>query len=254
MLLAIDVGNTQTHLGAFREAELAEHWRFRTVAGATGDEIAERLAGLLALSGIEMAGVDALVVSSVVPPLGREYEALARRYFNAPCLTVGPAIKTGMAIRIDNPHEVGADRLVNAVAAYDRVGSSCVVVDFGTGINFDAVSADGEYVGGAIAPGVEISLTALTERGARIGRIELGEPEAAIGKSTRGAIQSGVIFGFAGLIDGIARRIGRELGGEPTVIATGGLAAAIVPFCETIDEVDDLLTLTGLRLIWELNQ
>ena len=159
-----------------------------------------------------------------------------------------------MPIRIDNPYEVGADRLVNAVAAYDRVGSSCLVVDFGTGINFDAVSSDGEYVGGAIAPGVEISLTALTERGARIGRIELGEPEPAIGKSTLSAIQSGVIFGFAGLIDGIARRIERELGGEPTVIATGGLAAAIVPFCETIDEVDDLLTLTGLRLIWELNR
>lgn len=254
MLLAIDVGNTQTHLGGFRGEQLVEHWRFRTVAGATGDEIAERLAGLLALSAIEMADVDALVVSSVVPPLGREYEALARRYFGAPCLTVGPQIKTGMPIRIDNPYEVGADRLVNAVAAYDRVASTCVVVDFGTGINFDAVSADGEYVGGAIAPGVEISLTALTERGARIGRIELGKPESAIGKSTRGAIQSGVIFGFAGLIDGIARRIERELGGEPTVIATGGLAAAIVPFCETIDEVDDLLTLTGLRLIWELNQ
>lgn len=253
MLLAIDVGNTQTHLGAFRGDELAEHWRFRTVAGATGDEIAERITGLLSLSDIDMEEVDALVVSSVVPPLGREYEALARRYFGAPCLTVGPRIKTGMPIRIDNPYEVGADRLVNAVAAYERVGNSCLVVDFGTGINFDAVSSDGEYVGGAIAPGVEISLTALTERGARIGRIELGEPEAAIGKSTHGAIQSGVIFGFAGLIDGIARRIERELGGEPTVIATGGLAAVIVPFCEAIDEVDDLLTLTGLRLIWELN-
>ncbi len=159
-----------------------------------------------------------------------------------------------MPIRIDNPHEVGADRLVNAVAAYERVGGACVVVDFGTGINFDAVSADGEYMGGAIAPGVEISLTALTERGARIPRIDLGEPDAAIGKSTRGAIQSGVIFGFAGLIDGIARRLEVELGGAPVFVATGGLAEAIVPFCETIDEVDDLLTLTGLRLIWELNQ
>ncbi len=254
MLLAIDIGNTNTHLGGFRDGDLAEHWRFQTRAGATGDEIAERIAGLLALSGIEVSEVDAIVVSSVVPPLGSEYEAMAKRYYEAPCLTVGPKIKTGMPIRIDNPYEVGADRLVNAIAAYDRVAGACVVVDFGTGINFDAVSADGEYLGGAIAPGVEISLTALTERGARIPRIELAEPETAIGKSTRGAIQSGVIFGFAGLIDGVARRVERELGGDPTFIATGGLAGAIAPFCETIDEVDDLLTLKGLKLIWERNR
>jgi type III pantothenate kinase len=253
VLLAIDVGNTNTHLGAFRGSELAEHWRFQTRAGATGDELAERIAGLLALSRIELAEVDAVIVSSVVPPLGSEYDSMARRYFGCDCLIVGPQIKTGMPIRIDNPYEVGADRLVNAVAAYERVAAACVVVDFGTGINFDAVSAEGEYLGGAIAPGVEISLTALAERGARIPRIDLGQPSVAIGKSTRAAIQSGVIFGFAGLIDGIARRIESELGGEPTFVATGGLAAAIVPYCETIDEVDDLLTLTGLRLIRERN-
>jgi len=254
VLLAVDIGNTQTHLGGFRGEDLVEHWRFRTVPGASGDEIAERVAGLLALSGIEMDEVEALCVSSVVPPLGSQYEAMAARYFQAPCLTIGPGVKTGMPIRIDNPYEVGADRLVNAVAAWARCGSACAVVDFGTGINFDVVSADGEYLGGAIAPGVEISLTALTERGAQIGRIALEEPERAIGRSTRGAIQSGVIFGFAGLIDGIARRIEAELGGEPTLIATGGLAHVIAPFCETIDEVDDLLTLTGLRLIWEKNR
>ncbi|MDX6616050.1 MAG: type pantothenate kinase [Solirubrobacterales bacterium] len=253
MLLAIDVGNTQTHLGAFDGAKLTEHWRFQTRAGATADELADRLTGLLWLSGIEREAIDAFAVSSVVPPLDLEYERLSDRYFgSSPCLVVGPGIKTGMPIRIDNPQEVGADRLVNAVAAYDRVGDTCLVVDFGTGINFDAVSAQGEYLGGAIAPGIEISLSALAERAARIPRIDLGEPEAAIGKSSRAAIQSGVVYGFAGLIDSLARRIEDELG-EATLIATGGIAHRIAPFCEMVDEIDDLLTLKGLRLIYEKN-
>jgi len=253
MLLAVDVGNTQTHLGAFEGSDMRQSWRFQTRAGMTGDELAERISGFMELSGMELTDVDAVAVSSVVPPLGTQYESLCERYLDAgECLVVGPGIRTGMPIRIDNPLEVGADRLVNAVAAYERFAGACVVVDFGTGINFDAVSASGEYLGGAIAPGVEISLTALTERGAQIPRIDLARPESAIGKSTRGAIQSGVVYGFAGLIDGIARRITEELGETP-FIATGGLAKAIVPFCETISEVDELLTLTGLRIIWELN-
>jgi type III pantothenate kinase len=255
VLLAIDVGNTQTHLGAFDGERLVEHWRFQTRAGATGDELAERIAGMLALSGITLADLDAVCASSVVPPLGAQYEQLTERYLEdaATFLAVEPGVKTGMPIRIDNPLEVGADRLVNSVAAYDRIGGACVVVDFGTGINFDAVSADGEYLGGAIAPGLEVSLTALVERAARIPRIELAEPETAIGRSSRAAIQSGVVFGFAGLIDGVVRRIEEELG-DATMLATGGLAAAIVPFTETIDEVDEMLTLKGLRLIHERNR
>jgi len=253
MLLAVDVGNTQTHLGAFDGERLVEHWRFQTRAGATGDELAERIAGMLALSGVSLDDLDAVCVSSVVPPLGTQYEQLSERYTSAACLAIGPGVKTGMPIRIDNPLEVGADRLVNSVAAYERFKDACVVVDFGTGINFDAVSGAGEYLGGAIAPGLEISLTALVERAARIGRIDLEEPETAIGRSSRAAIQSGVIFGFAGLIDGVVRRIEDELG-EVQLLATGGLASTIVPFTETIDEVDEMLTLKGLRLIHERNQ
>jgi type III pantothenate kinase len=253
MLLAVDVGNTQTHLGAFDDERLVEHWRFQTRAGATGDELAERIAGMLALSGVGLEDLHSVCVSSVVPPLGAQYEQLSERYTDADCLCIGPGVKTGMPIRIDNPLEVGADRLVNAVAAYERFKSACVVVDFGTGINFDAVSAAGEYLGGAIAPGLEISLTALVERAARIGRIELEEPETAIGRSSRAAIQSGVVFGFAGLIDGVVRRIEEEMG-EVELLATGGLASTIVPFTETIDEVDEMLTLKGLRLIHERNK
>jgi type III pantothenate kinase len=252
VLLAVDVGNTQTHLGAFDGERLVEHWRFQTRAGATGDELAERIGGLLALSGLGLADLDAVCVSSVVPPLGTQYEQLTERYLEADCLTIGPGVKTGMPIRIDNPLEVGADRLVNSIAAYERFQSACVVVDFGTGINIDAVSAEGEYLGGAIGPGLEVSLTALIDRAARIPRIDLAAPETAIGRSSRAAIQSGFVFGFAGLIDGVVGRIEEELG-EPRLLATGGLAHVVVPFTETIDEVDDMLTLKGLHLIHERN-
>jgi type III pantothenate kinase len=256
MLLAIDVGNTQTHAGVFDGDELAEHWRFATESEATADELAVRLAGLLALGHRQLEDMDAGVISSVVPQLTGEYATLCDRYVNAGCLMVGPGVKTGMPIRLDNPHELGADRLVNAVAAYARYGEACAVVDFGTAITFDVVSADGEYLGGVIGPGVSISMEALADRAAKLPPIELGEPlgepGGVIGRTTAQSLQSGIVYGFAGAVDAIARRVERELG-ECHFVATGGHAGAIVPYCETIDEIDDLLTLTGLRLIWDMN-
>jgi type III pantothenate kinase len=255
VLLAVDAGNTQTHIGAFDDGELVEHWRFGTDAEATADELAMRVSSVLELRGVELAQIDGSIVSSVVPPLGPEYERMSRRYLtNAGHLGVGPGVKTGIAIRMDNPRELGADRLVNAVAAYDRFGGPCAVVDFGTAITFDAISGQGEYLGGVIGPGVRISMDALAERAARLPRVELAEPGPVIGKTTQASMQSGMIYGFAGAIDALARRVAAEMGGETSFIATGGGADAIVPYCETVDEIDDLLTLTGLRLIWELNE
>ena len=253
MLLAIDVGNTQTHIGAFDGAELIEHWRIGTEAEATADELAIRVSSVLELRGLALDGIDGSIVSSVVPPLTPEYGRMAERYLAARHLSVVPGIKTGIVIRMDNPRELGADRLVNAVAAYDRFGGPCAVVDFGTAITFDAISAQGEYLGGVIGPGVRISMEALTNAAAKLPNVELAEPPGVIGKTTQASMQSGIIYGFAGAIDAIARRVKVELGEDSRFIATGGGADVIVPFCDTIDEVDDLLTLTGLRLIWDLN-
>ena len=254
MLLAIDVGNTQTVIGMFSDGQLAEHWRLATDPDATADELAARLTGLLELRELRLRDVDAAIVSSVVPALGHEYEEVSERYLDGALSLVGPDIKIGMPIRVDNPHEVGADRLVNSVAAYERVGGACIVTDFGTSTNFDVVSADGEFLGGAFAPGVEISIEALAQRAARLFKVDLDPPKSVIGKNTAAALQSGVIFGFAGQVDAIIRRLRDELGEEATAIATGGLATPIVPFCEEIDETDDQLTLKGLRLIWERNR
>lgn len=250
MLLAVDVGNTQTHVGAFAGAELIGDWRLATRGDSTADELALAIAGSLDFRDLDRGSVEGLILSTVVPRLAPEYERLCSHHIEVPFLPVGPAARTGMPILIDNPHELGSDRLVNAVASYDRVGGRCLSVDFGTSINVDAVSADGEYLGGAIGPGLAPSLSALIERAARITRMDLEEPQEAIGRSTRAAINSGFIFGFAGLIDGIVRRIEDELP-NPRLLATGGYASAVVPFTETIDEVDDLLTLKGLRLIHE---
>jgi type III pantothenate kinase len=253
MLLVVDVGNTQTHFGTFRGDELLEHWRFATVRESTADELGARLRALLELRGVGLADLDASIVSSTVPPLAPEWAAMAQRYLSHEMLVVGPGIRTGMPLRYDNPREIGADRLVNAVAGFAKVGGACIVVDFGTAITFDPVSARGEYLGGIIAPGVEISLEALTSRAAQLPRIDLVAPRSLIGKTTVDAIRSGVIYGFAGQVDAIVTRLRAELGEDTETIATGGLAAAIVPYTETIDEVDDLLTLTGLKLLHERN-
>ena len=254
MLLAIDVGNTQTHIGMFRGEEMLRHWRFATRREATGDELATTLVGLLGLRGLTLDDIDGAVVSAVVPQLAHEYEQASERYFGGALIVIGPGLKTGVPIRTENPHEVGADRLVNAVAAYDRVGAACIVVDFGTTINYDVVSTQGELLGAIFTPGIEISMEALAERAARLPRVEIEPPKELIGRSTIASIQSGLVYGFAGQVDGIVGRLREHMGEEVTAIATGGLASSIAPFCDSIDEVDDLLTLTGLRLIWERNR
>src|SRR3954467_10484987 len=253
MLLVVDVGNTQTHFGTWRDDELVEHWRFATVRESTADELGAALRSLLELRGVTLGDLTASIVSSTVPQLGPEWATMAGRYLSHEMLVVGPGIRTGMPLRYDNPREIGADRLVNAVAAYDKGRDACIVVDFGTAITYDPVSSAGEYLGGIISPGVEISMEALFARAAKLPKIDLAAPKTLIGKSTVDAIRSGIIYGFAGQVDGIVRRLRHELGEEAETIATGGLAHHIVPHTETIDEVDDLLTLKGLKLLHERN-
>jgi type III pantothenate kinase len=253
VLLTIDVGNTQTHVGAFDGQELVEHWRFSTARQATGDELAVVIHDLLALRSIEFAQIHGEVVSSVVPRLVSEYRHMFERYLDREALILGPGTKTGMPILLENPHELGPDRLANAVAGYDQHGGPCVIVDFGTAINYDVVSSAGEYLGGIISPGIEISIEALTSHAARLTRIDIREPRMLIGKSTDAAVQSGIVYGFASQVDGICGLLRQELGNEITTIATGGLANVIVSFTQSIDVVDDLLTLKGLRLIYERN-
>jgi type III pantothenate kinase len=253
VLLVVDVGNTQTHFGTFEGERLLEHWRFATVRQSTADELGAALRNLLELRGMRLDQLDASIVSSTVPQLGPEWTEMAERYLGHQMRVVGPGIRTGMPIRYDNPREIGPDRLVNAVAAYARLGGPCIVVDFGTAVTYDPVSSEGEYLGGIIFPGIEISLEALTERAAALPKIDLSEPRSLIGKTTIDAIRSGIVYGYAAQVDGIVARLRDELGDHAATIATGGLAHVIVPFTTSIDEVDNLLTLTGLRLLHERN-
>ncbi len=246
MLLAVDVGNTQTVFGLFEDGRLTERWRVATEPRRTGDEIGVTLSGFLDLEPV--AGV---CLSSTVPALVRSYEEFAERWAHAPLLVVGPGTRTGVPVRVDDPRQVGPDRIVNAVAAAERHGAPCIVVDFGTSTNFDALSAAGEFVGGVFAPGVEISMDALFARAARLTKVDFVEPPSVIGKTTAAALQAGLVYGFAGQVDGIVERMRAELGGDARVVATGGLADLIAPHARTIERVDPFLTLEGLRLVWD---
>ena len=249
MLLAIDVGNTQTGFGLFDGDDLAEHWRIATERTRSGDEL-----GAMFRSFLDLDRVEGICVSTTVPQLARAYAEFVDRYTHAELLEVGPGVKTGIPMRYDDPREVGPDRIANAVAAADRYGAPCIVVDFGTSTNFDVVSPAGEYVGGVLAPGVEVSMDALFQRAARLFKVDYVEPPTVIAKNTGASLQSGLVYGFAGQVDGIVERIRGELGAEAQTVATGGLAELIAPHARTLERIDPFLTLEGLRLVWERNR
>ena len=254
MLLTIDVGNSTTVVGIFDGEELTHHWRMSTVARRTPDELATLLAGMLRLDGLRFGrAVEGLVVGSVVPQATETLRELATRYLEVEPIVVEPGVRTGISLRHDNPRDLGADRIVNAVAAQALYGGPAIVVDFGTAISFDVVDRDGGFIGGAIAPGVSTSTDALVEHAARLPTVETVAPPSPIGRSTVTALRSGVVFGFAGLVDGIVTRITEELGPGVTAVATGGLASSVLQACRTLDHHDPWLTLKGLRLVWERN-
>lgn len=252
-LLAVDVGNTNVVLGVYDNASLRRTWRLSTVHDRTEDELAVAIEGLLAQEDLALADLDALAVGSVVPPLTQAFTRLGERYLERPAFVVGPGVKTGVRLRVDNPAEVGADRIANTLAAHRRYGGPALIVDFGTTTNFDVVSAEGDFLGGSFAPGLEVSAESLFGRASRLFRVALVPPAAAIGKNTADCLRSGLMFGYVGLVEGLLARILAELPEKPQVIATGGLASTIAPLARGIERVDEDLTLEGLRLLWELN-
>jgi type III pantothenate kinase len=258
MLLAVDVGNTNIVLGVFDDQTLVRSWRLQTLRERTSDELGLLVDGLFAHSGIDRSKVTGIIVGSVVPPLTGTMRSMVERYFKRQALIVDPARNTGMPILYENPSEVGADRIVNAIAAFEQFGrvreAPLVVCDFGTATTLDAVSAKGEYLGGAICPGVTISADALFQRAARLPRIDVRKPSSVIGRTTVGAMESGLFYGYVGMVEGLVTRMRKELGGHATCVATGGLAAIIAPETALIDHVDIDLTLQGLRIVWERNQ
>lgn len=254
MLLAVDAGNTQTALGLFDGEDLRADWRIATRKELTSDELGVTFLALFGAAGRTPAEVDGMIVASVVPDWNRSLEEVGRRYFGRAPLFVEPGVKTGLPILYDNPHEVGADRIVNAVAAVHRYGAPVIVLDFGTATTFDVVSAKGEYLGGVIAPGLGISAEALFQRAARLSRVDVRRPARVIGRNTQESVQAGLFHGYVGLIEGLVRRIRAELGSEAPVVATGGIAAVFEDALPFLDAVDPGLTLDGLRRIWERNR